>query len=313
MHARKRAELQRLAEWLSIPLVMVDLRRVFDEEVLTPFVQTYRRGLTPNPCILCNPRVKFGALLDQAVRIGADRFATGHYARVVAPDERSPRYRLGRGRDRAKDQSYFLFGLTQRQLASTLFPLGDCFKRDVVAWGEGTPIAHLLSGESQEICFIPRGRYPEFLSERVGETVRESSGPIVDLEGRILGEHKGISAYTIGQRRGLGIASTTPHYVVGIDAATNTLRVGRAGDLSRSEIEVGSINWVAIESPSEVFSASVRIRNQHLPAPALVIPVKADRAKVRFKDPQRAVTPGQAAVFYDDDIVVGGGIIQPLS
>lgn len=312
IHARREHDLARLADWLSIPLVFVDLRSIFEEQVLQPFVRTYMRGLTPNPCILCNPLVKFGALLDEALRMGADKLATGHYARILPPDGSSPRFRLLRGRDRAKDQSYFLFGLTQMQLAVALFPLGTTFKQDVAAWGRETPVAELLSGESQEICFIPQGRYWEFLAERAGEMSPGTKGPIVDLEGRILGEHKGIAAYTIGQRRGLGIASTAPFYVVAIDAGANTVRVGRAGDLSRSEIDVGTINWVSIAPPSKPLHALVRIRNQHLPAPAQVIPEDTDRATVLFDAPQRAVTPGQAAVFYDDDMVLGGGLIQPF-
>ncbi len=310
LHARREADLARLAQWLSIPLMWVDLRRDFEERVLKPFEETYRLGLTPNPCVLCNPLVKFGALLDHSREMGAERFATGHYARIDPPDDSSTRFRLRRAIDPAKDQSYFLYGLTQAQLAASCFPLGESLKRDVVTWSQHIPVAGLLSGESQEICFIPDGDYHGFLAERAGKNRYEMVGSIVDLEGRVLGEHKGISAYTIGQRRGLGIASTAPFYVVAIDAASNTVRVGRAEDLRRGEIEVGAVNWVSVEAPLEPLSAQVRIRNQHRPAPALVIPLDTGRVTVRFDEPQRAVTPGQAAVFYDQDVVLGGGIIQ---
>lgn len=311
LHARREADLARLTQWLSIPLVVVDLRDCFAEQVLTPFIETYRRGLTPNPCVLCNPRVKFGALLEHALRTGAERFATGHYARILPPDDRDSRFRLARGRDTAKDQSYFLYGLNERQLAATIFPLGDSLKQEVAAWGKGTPMDAVLAGESQEICFIPQGRYHEFISEQLAESAPEAKGPIVDLQGRVLGKHHGICAYTIGQRRGLGIASTAPYYVVAIDAGTHTIRVGRAEDLWRGEIEVATINWIAMPPPLDPVACSVKIRNQHAPAPARVFPHGGDRATVRFRDPQRAVTPGQAAVFYDVDLVLGGGIIQP--
>lgn len=315
IHAKRESDLSELARWLSIPLEWVDLRQVFEERVLHPFVEIYARGLTPNPCILCNPLVKFGALLDCALQMGVDRFATGHYALILPPDASSSRFRLARAVDRTKDQSYFLFGLSQRQLKLSLFPLGNSCKGDVLAWGRQTPVAHLLSGESQDICFIPRGHYHGFVQERTEKASRahESPGPIVGLDGKVLGEHKGISAYTIGQRRGLGIASTAPLYVVAIDAADNTIRVGGAQDLNRREIEVAGINWVSVEAPRGPIAASVRIRNQHRPALALIIPEENDRARVRFDDPQRAVTPGQAAVFYEQDFVLGGGIIQPYA
>jgi tRNA-specific 2-thiouridylase len=202
--------------------------------------------------------------------------------------------------------------LNQRQLASALFPLGDFLKRDVTSWGRETPVADLLTDESQEICFIPKGSYREFLSERADGMAGDPHGPIVDLEGRVLGRHKGIAAYTVGQRRGLGIASNAPYYVVAIDAPANTVRVGRAEDLNRSEIEVGNVNWVSIDPPPQPLHARVRVRNQHCPAPALLTPSGADRLRVRFDLPQRAVTPGQSAVFYDHDIVLGGGVIQPF-
>ncbi len=311
IHAQRQRNLQRLADWLSIPLFFVDLRERFAEQVLTPFIETYRSGLTPNPCVLCNPRIKFGILLEHAIGMGADRFATGHYARILPSEGTTGELRLARGRDRLKDQSYFLFGLTQRQLALTLFPLGDSLKTETTAWSGEIPVESLLSEESQEICFIPHGRYHEFISEQLGDIAPERAGPIVDLEGRAIGRHKGIWAYTIGQRRGLGIASTAPYYVVGIDAGTNTVRVGRVEDLSRRVITVSRINWIAMPPPANAIVCSVKIRNQHVPARAQVTPQGADHVEVRFEQPQRAVTPGQAAVFYDGEIVLGGGVIQP--
>jgi tRNA-specific 2-thiouridylase len=295
-----------LAKKLSIPLYVIDLREAFDQHVITPFVEAYRSGVTPNPCTVCNPTVKFGLLLEESRKLGADRLATGHYARVSPPDSDSDRYRLRRAGDHSKDQSYFLFGLSQEQFASVQFPLGELLKSDVVKWATegGFPVPE----ESQEICFIPSGKYLEFLVERIGYG-SQSGGPIVDEEGRVLGEHEGIFAYTVGQRRGLKIASTAPYYVLGVDPSTNTVRVGRAEALLCSELEVASANWISIAPPEAGFRCEVRIRNQHRPSPAVVTPIDRQRAAVRFDEPQRAVTPGQAAVFYEGDLVLGGGTI----
>ncbi len=317
--------LKALAGRLGIPMVIVDLREDFEARVIEPFIDAYRQGLTPNPCTLCNPAIKFGLLLDEARRLGADRLATGHYARLSRPD-RDPhpgrdfhtgpslpgtdRFRLLRGADPAKDQSYFLYGLSQEQMASVLFPLGSVMKRETMHWAATSGHGSLIPEESQEICFIPSGSYREFLMERLDLEAFSSRGPIIDMDGVQVGEHRGIFAYTVGQRRGLGIASTAPYYVVEIEPAANVVRVGRAHDLECSELVVHRLNWVSIPPPSGPFPTRARLRNQHTPAPALVIPLEGGEALVRFDLPQRAVTPGQAAVFYDGDLVLGGGIIR---
>jgi tRNA-specific 2-thiouridylase len=308
----READVRALASRLNIPLTIIDLREIFDECVITPFIEAYRKGLTPNPCIFCNPRVKFGRLLEQARLMGADKLATGHYARVLPPDAESDRFRLYRASDLSKDQSYFLFALTQEQLGSVAFPLGDVSKKEVLDWARATGVSASLPEESQEICFIPSGDYQEFLRGRMGEhpDTAAAGGPILDMDGNRLGEHKGIFAYTVGQRRGLGIASTAPYYVVGVDAAANAVRVGRAKDLYRQRVLVEGVNWVSIAPPSRPIQAFVRIRNLHEPAPARITPDGAEKVSVRFEKEQRAVTPGQAAVFYDGDVLLGGGIIM---
>jgi tRNA-specific 2-thiouridylase len=299
-----------MADRWQLPLRIIELRADFERDVIAPFVHAYRRGLTPNPCVLCNARVKFGRLLAEARRLGAERLATGHYARIVAPDASSPRYRLYRGRDRKKDQSYFLHALTQEQLGAALFPLGNTLKEDVLEWALEEGQVAAIPTESQEICFIPAGHYREFMAERQGGTLSRRSGPIVDGEGREIGRHHGIFAYTIGQRRGLGIASTEPYYVTDLDPDAHSVRVGRRADLYRSEFQVAAVNWLSIAPPQQPISCQVRIRNQHREAAAVVTPQPASRARVRFADPQRAVTPGQSAVFYRRGMVLGGGVIM---
>jgi tRNA-specific 2-thiouridylase len=306
----REVRLQALAASLAIPLHTLDLRKEFDDLVIQPFLVAYRSGLTPNPCILCNPQIKFGLLLDEARRLGADRLATGHYVRILAPDESCGRFRLLRGRDRHKDQSYFLYGLTQEQLAGALFPLGGCLKTDVLRWAHKTGLAAQLPAESQEICFIPAGHYREFMEERLESAALSSKGEIVDLDGRVLGEHQGVFSYTIGQRRGLGIPSSAPYYVVALDPSRNQVVVGRADDLHRRELIADAVNWVSSAPPGEPIRCRVRLRNQHRPADAQVAPLEEARVTIRFDAPQRAVTPGQAAVFYDEDLVLGGGIIS---
>lgn len=303
------AALKELASSIGIPLTVVDMREAFERLVIRPFLQAYLLGFTPNPCITCNPEVKFGLLLEEAQREGADRLATGHYARLPTPDSPGDRFRLCRALDPRKDQSYFLYRLTQEQLASAVFPLGNIKKNDVLRWADETGLSSLIPEESQEICFIPSGNYHEFLRGLPGFPPLPATGRIVDMEGNVLGEHKGIFAYTVGQRRGMGIASSAPYYVVDLDASTNTVRVGRAHHLFRQELEAENVNWVSIPPPSGPLRCQVRIRNQHIPAPARVTPVGEDRATVRFDEPQRAVTPGQGAVFYDGDLLLGGGTI----
>jgi tRNA-specific 2-thiouridylase len=299
-----------LASRFGISLSVIDCRDLFEREVIQPFLEAYRSGFTPNPCVHCNPGVKFPVILEEALKQGADGMATGHYARISPPAGPSGRFQLLRGRDLLKDQSYFLYGLSQDQLARVCFPLGDHFKKDVQDWAKALISDSDLPEESQEICFIPRGGYQEFLADRYPADPSISRGPIIDLEGRILGEHKGIFAYTIGQRRGLGIASSAPLYVIELDVSRNAILVGRAHDLDCSGFTASRVNWVSIQPPDSTLPCSVKIRQQHSPAPALVTPLRQDRVHVVFEVPQRAVTPGQAAVFYDGDILLGGGIIE---
>jgi tRNA-specific 2-thiouridylase len=299
-----------LAERLGVPLHSVDLRRAFVEQVIQPFLEVYRRGMTPNPCVLCNPRIKFLLLRRYALDLGVPWLATGHYARI-APPESGGRLRLLRGRDRAKDQSYFLFGLTQKHLSHALFPLGALLKGEVrkIAASAGLPVSS--RPESQEICFIPDNDYRRFVEERTGTHLLAVRGPVVDVEGRQVGEHDGIHRFTIGQRRGLGISSSSPYYVVNLEPETNTVRVGRREDLRRREFLVTEVNWVGIPAPAGPIEAFVQVRSRHQEAPALLEP-NAEQTLVRFQKPQTAITPGQAAVFYRGDEVLGGGIIHQV-
>ena len=299
-----------LAERLGVPLHGVDLRSAFREEVIQPFLEVYRRGMTPNPCVLCNPRIKFSLLRRHALDLGVRWLATGHYARVARP-ERNGRLRLLRGRDRAKDQSYFLFGLTQEHLSHALFPLGGFLKGEVrnIAASAGLPVSS--RPESQEICFIPDNDYCRFLEEQTGTDLLPSRGPVVDVDGRQVGEHDGIHRFTIGQRRGLGIPSSAPYYVVGLEPETNTVRVGRRKDLARREFLVTDLNWIGIPAPGGPLEALVQVRSRHQESPAVLAP-DTKHILVRFHEPQSAVTPGQAAVFYRGDEVLGGGMIQQV-
>jgi tRNA-specific 2-thiouridylase len=309
--AQREEVLRELAAKCGIALTIVNLREQFDKAVVIPFIEAYRRGLTPNPCIQCNPRIKFGLLQGEALRLGAERLATGHYVRLVSPGHSGThRFQLRRANDPSKDQSYFLMGLSQEQMAHACFPLGELTKRETLAWAEGTGMKPLISEDSQEICFIPSGSYSDFLRKRTGSDRALRGGPILDLEGNRLGEHKGIYSYTVGQRRGLGIPSTEPYYVIGIEPENNALRIGRAKDLFSETCTVSKVNWVSISRPEGPITCQVRIRNLHKPAPAEVSPIDDNSVRVRFFTPQRAVTPGQAAVFYADDLLLGGGMIE---
>ncbi len=308
---KSEAALTHLASRLGIPLVITDFRTEFHREVITPFLNDYRQGLTPNPCIICNAKVKFGLLWNEARKHGAQRLATGHYVRTLPGHGPNHRIQLLRGMDRTKDQSYFLALLPQSRLAVALFPLGHEYKQDVRAWARQQELDGHTSNESQEICFIPKGNYREFLQAQSDPKQEPTPGLIVDMDGTPLGEHRGIFAYTIGQRRGLGIPSHAPYYVVALDPLANTVRVGREQDLFRSRLTVSRINWVSMDPPAQPLGAQVRIRYKHQAAPARVVPLGEDRAEVCFQSPQRAITPGQAAVFYDGERVLGGGFIDP--
>ncbi len=291
---------------LGIPFTTWDLREPFERLVVAPFVAMYLAGRTPNPCALCNARIKFGLLLDKAQELGADALATGHYARIAPGPSGQPL--LVRGADRRKDQSYFLFAIARASLPSLLFPLGGFAKDTVRAMARSRGLAAVERAESQEICFVPDDDHAAFVARRSPEGAG-APGPVVDSSGRRLGEHRGLVNYTVGQRRGLGFGVGRRLYVVALEPAANRLVVGSDSDLWRRDLGVGEVNWL-VNEPAGAVRAAVRIRSRHEPAPATVAPAGAGQWRVDFDEPQRAVAPGQAAVFYDGDIVLGGGWIR---
>jgi tRNA-specific 2-thiouridylase len=283
------------------------MENAFNERVIGPFVSDYLAGNTPSPCVLCNSYLKFDELLNRARQLGAESVATGHYARCEL-DRTTGRFRLLTGVDPDKDQSYFLFGLSQNQLASAVFPLGGMTKAEVraVAARQGLPVAD--KNESMEICFVPDGDYSRFVERQA--RVRSTAGPIVDTDGRVLGEHQGIHRYTVGQRKGLGVSHSEPLYVIEVRPESKQVVVGERSSLGRTRFDASRANWVSIPRPSGRFRAQVKIRSRHQAAPAWVEPVGVERVRVEFDQPQNAVTPGQAAVFYDGESVLGGGWIS---
>lgn len=294
---------------LGIPHHVQDLAADFREKVVDYFIDSYAEGLTPNPCVACNDHIKFGELYPHAEALGAYRVATGHYARVHY-DEASGRYILSRSKNLRKDQSYVLFGLTQEQLSRVEFPLGDMDKEHVRDIGRDIGLKTADKPDSQDICFVAGGDKNAFLLKQLN-TLGEP-GPIEDVNGKSLGEHKGLMGYTIGQREGLGIAVGKAMYVVKLDVQNNRLIVGERKDLLQSTLIADRVNWVSIAKPDQPIKAQVKIRAHHPPAQATVTVIDEATVRVDFDEPQSAITPGQAAVFYDDEVVLGGGwILKP--
>jgi tRNA-specific 2-thiouridylase len=302
------ADARSVAHRLGIPFYLVDESADFQREVIQYFADEYRAGRTPNPCVMCNEKLKFGTLIRRARQLGADRIATGHYARVE-PDGPGGRHRLLRGRDPRKDQSYFLFSLRQDQFARVLFPLGELTKSDTRDIARDASLKTADKEESMEICFVPDNDYGRFL--RQANLAAKHEGEIVDLHGRVVGRHDGIEFFTIGQRRGLGISSPKPLYVIDLDPARNRVVVGDDTALERDALVVERCNWIPFAEPPAELEATVKIRYNHAGTRATLRPRTdgSGRVDIRLHEPQRAITPGQACVFYQDDLVLGGGWI----
>ena len=295
-----------VAEKLDIPHHIIDLYKIFQEKVITDFFHAYARGRTPNPCVLCNRYIKFGALLKKARELGADYLATGHYARVQW-DGITGRYLLKKGLDSEKDQAYFLCQLTQEQLGRAIFPVGGLTKDKVRAIADELDLPVADRPESQEICFIADDDYDSFLKNNIPDAYRP--GPIIDEEGNTIGEHGGIPAYTIGQRRGLGIAAAEPLYVTAIYPEQNTVAVGPKDKTYRRELTANELNWIA-PPPEEAIKVKAKVRYRHPEAGATINPIDDNTVHLLFDEPQMAIAPGQTVAFYDGDNVIGGGTIK---
>jgi tRNA-specific 2-thiouridylase len=294
------------AEKIGIPYYVYDLSGEFRREVIDYFCSAYLAGTTPNPCVVCNERIKFAALWDKARRLGATHIATGHYARTGF-DKRRGRFLLRRGADSEKDQSYFLFPLDQAQLSRAIFPLGGMTKARTRALAKKLHIPSYNAVSSQDVCFISGLGYADYIKKKSGVVMEP--GDIVDLSGKVLGRHKGVIFYTIGQRRGLGISHSAPLYVVGIDVKANRIIVGAKKDVLKSSLIAERLNWIEVEDIDKPMRVTAKIRYNHKMAKAIVTRADKDSVRVDFDEPQEAPTPGQAVVFYDKDIVIGGGWI----
>jgi tRNA-specific 2-thiouridylase len=303
---------KRVAQHLNFPHYVVNFEAQFEQRVVRPFVDQYLAGRTPIACTNCNTDVKFEPLLRMARQIGAERLATGHYARIRKND-RIARWELLRARDGSKDQSYFLWGLSQEQLSRSDFPLGELTKEEVRALARRSNLPVAEKPESMELCFVPSGNYVQFIqaySKDAGISLASSAGEIVTEDGSIVGHHNGVHNFTIGQRKGLGFAAGKPFYVLSIDAPNNRVVVGEDDSLRTTSFEVKDVNWVSIAKPAAPLRAAVKIRHKHEPAPAWVEGLSDSQARITFDTPQRAITPGQGAVFYLGDRVLGGAWIK---
>ena len=302
---------RRVAEHIGIPYYVVNHEERFERDVVRPFVEEYLSGRTPIPCSLCNNHLKFDQLLVVAQQIGAEQVATGHYA-CVGYDEARGRWLLKRPADHSKDQTYFLFGLTQEQLSRTLFPLGDMTKPEVRELARKHGLASAEKPDSQEICFVPGGDYKKFIDAYLadqGEALPDTAGELVTTGGEVIGEHSGIYNFTVGQRKGLGVATGSPLYVIQISGADKQVIVGGEENLYSQTLRARRVNLIAVDELREPMRVSVKIRHRHEAAPAMIEKTGNDEILATFDQPQRAITPGQAAVFYDGDVVVGGGWI----
>jgi len=300
---------RRVALQLGIPFHVFHLRKEFENEIIRYFCDEYTKGRTPNPCILCNERVKFGSFLKKALELDADYLSTGHYARLEF-DEELEQYLLKKGVDRRKDQSYVLFSLTQDQFRYILFPLGEYQKDEIRRKAFNLGLRVHDKPESQEVCFIKETSYHPFLQEKLRESIEP--GPIMDQKGNVLGTHKGIPFYTIGQRRGLHLAKGKPLYVIGIDRRKNAIIAGGEKEVYGDTFIVDSVNWINYQKVTSSFSAQVKIRYNHPGSEAVISPKEKGELEVKFKSPQKAITPGQAAVFYEGERVLGGGWIREV-
>ncbi|HEX5838989.1 MAG TPA: tRNA 2-thiouridine(34) synthase MnmA [Anaerolineales bacterium] len=299
------AQARRVAARLDIPFYVVDAKDVFHDTVVQYFLDGYGRGETPNPCLICNRQIRWTFLLDHALALGADFMATGHYVRKQTTNNI---HYLLRAVDRKKDQSYVLHVLNQEKLARALFPVGDFPKPEIRAIAERHGLPTASRKDSQDLCFLAGEDYRNFLQRNAAEMLKP--GEIVTRQGRSLGEHDGLANYTIGQRKGLGVASPVPLYVLGKNALSNTLLVGTREELGSRELTARDVNWVSGQGPKAPFRAEVKIRYTAKEAWAQVTPVEGGQVKVRFEAPQRDITAGQAAVFYQGDVLLGGGIIE---
>ena len=300
------AAARHVADKIGIPHYTVDLKTTFHDKVIAPFCEEYGMGRTPNPCVWCNRYIKFDALFGQARSFGAGYLATGHHARIES-NEITGRILLKKGLDTEKDQSYFLYALTQEQLEHALFPVGSFTKEEVRAIAREKKLPISSRPESQDICFIPDNNYAEFLKDFIPQAFRP--GLILDERGNRLGSHRGIMNYTIGQRRGLGLAASQPLYVIALEPESNAVIVGGKEKTLSDELVASEMNWIAIDPPTGAISARAKIRYRHAEANVTITPVEKNLVYVKFKKPQPAITPGQAVVFYDGDIVLGGGTI----
>lgn len=298
------------AQKIGIPFTVINIQQEFEKEIIDDFCKEYLSGRTPNPCIRCNEKIKFGLLLKKARELGSERLATGHYARIeFNPDIN--RFMLKKGVDSKKDQSYFLYRLNQEQLGSVIFPLGGLKKERVIEIAKEMGLPGAEGKESQEICFVTEAEdedYRGFLEDRIPEA--KKTGEFTDITGKVIGRHEGIAFYTIGQRRGLGISSTKRLYVVDIDAKSNRVMLGDEDELFKDELIAEDINLIAIERLAAPMDVSAKIRYRNPAVPAAIMPYDEGRVKVKFKEPQRAIAKGQSVVFYDNDIIIGGGIIS---